>query len=106
MIPFFASNYVPEYNQEDGSCRIGGCMDSDSAIFNVAATFNVPSLCDEAQEREASLTFRSVNVRNVKLSGTDDYDPDAINYWQHATSGADCIYNKLGCTDSGASNYL
>ena len=82
-------------------------MDSNTATFNVAATFNVPLLCDEAQEREATLTFRSVKLMNVKFSGTDDcYDPKAINYWNKSTSDAGCIYNKSGCTNSGAFNYL
>eukprot|EP00964_Phaeocystis_antarctica_P102549 scaffold67888_cov66-Phaeocystis_antarctica.AAC.1 len=105
-----AFNYQPAYNQDDGSCRIPGCMDKTNSFFDPEATINFPFLCSGY-----------VPAPRRKLShgsgGALCADPTAINYWPEAikyytehldvlTSGSECVYPVLGCTDSEASNYL
>merc|ERR1711935_740483 len=36
-------NYKPEYNQDDGTCKISGCMNKTSSFFDPEATYD-PSL--------------------------------------------------------------
>ena len=92
-----ANNYNALYNQDDGSCSIGGCTNLTNANYNADATYNVPCIC----------TDTCTNSRRRELSNNDQcMDPEAANYNPNAGRDGECSYDKSGCTDSTASNYL
>ena len=39
-------NYAEAYNVDDGSCILVGCTDESSALYDAAATFGLPCMCE------------------------------------------------------------
>ena len=106
-----AINYRPFALVNDGSCIIGGCIDSRFLQYNPLATYNnggcpppIPGCMNTAAANyQATATYDPNNACIFAYPGC--MSSAAFNYNPTANVNSGCVPRIPGCIDSRASNY-
>ena len=118
-----AYNYKPWFTEDDGSCRIGGCRDTDSdddvddedrarPQFDANATYHDGSCPTLYFGCTDPLAYNYREICDASLCEDDGgctyqgcMETGAVNFDSAATLAGPCRHPVVGCTDSLATNY-
>ena len=93
---------------DDGSCLLGGCMDSRFDAFDSLATFDdgsCPTVLPGCMQSDASNYCALATIEEGSCLYQGCLDSSAINHDPSATLPGECVGVVTGCLDSLAINF-